>query len=109
MKSRCRQSLLFVAFLLLSLNTVNAAEAELKSQNQLDQDTWVATYEIVSDYELELRPDRSSDDIVPEELKELVDYLNSFDGVKSLKISHSNKTIEITSTTEIDFPNLLNK
>lgn len=109
MKSRCRQSLLFVAFLLLSLTSINAAEAELKSQNQFDQNTWVSTYDILSDYEIQFTIDKPTEQQFPAELELMLGFLKGFSGVTKVLINHSEKTIEVFSNSQIELPQNINK
>ena len=111
MKSRCRQSLLFVAFLLLSLTSVNAAEAELKAQHQLDQNTWVATYEVVS-WNSSTNNYIDSDNLnqrTPAQLETLVSFLEDIQGVSRVSFDKATGLITVVSNQQVEFPSNLNK
>ncbi|MEX2588877.1 MAG: hypothetical protein WD334_01655 [Chitinophagales bacterium] len=111
MKRSCRQTLLFVVLSLFITTMANAAEAKLKSQNQLDQDTWAATYEVVSwnssNYNLE--DSEVKDQRIPSELKTLVSYIETFEGVSRVTFDKATGLITIVSNREIDLPSTIEK
>lgn len=109
MKRSCRQTLLFVAFSLLTTTIVSAAEIKLKSNSKTDQNTWEASYEMLTDYSIVFSADRPVEKQIPEEYSVLVEYLKDFSGVVSIEMDHSNKILKLTSNSQLDLPQIINK